>query len=142
MIGLAPNEFSHVWTSWPPALQVGAGILAASALLASIGTAQWLELRRHIPRAQGWIPATAAAWAAGLLVFLAISTPLWQPGQEPGLTALIGIFAGVVMAAVMAAVTGLLMVRLAFYKEKRPVDDQEPVSPVASPRARPAQDNP
>ncbi|CCQ46070.1 putative membrane protein [Pseudarthrobacter siccitolerans] len=114
MIGLARSEFSHVWTRWPPALQVGVGILAATALLASIGTAQWLELRRHVARAWRWIPATAAAWAAGLLVFLAISTPLWQPGQEPALTALIGVVAGVAMAAVMAAASGLVMARMVF----------------------------
>lgn len=113
-LGLAPSEFSQVWISWPPALQLGVGFLAGIALLASIGVAQWLELRRHIPHSWPWIPGTAAAWSVGLVIFLAISTPLWQPGQPPSLIALIGVFAGIAMAVGMAMVTGLVLLQMVF----------------------------
>lgn len=113
-LGLAPSEFSQVWISWPPALQLGVGFLAGIALLTSIGVAQWLELRRHIPHSWPWIPGTAAAWSVGLVIFLAISTPLWQPGQPPSLIALIGVFAGIAMAVGMAMVTGLVLIQMVF----------------------------
>lgn len=94
LLGLAPSEFSQTWMVWHPALQLTVGFLVGAALLGSIGGAQWLELRRHLPRSWRWIPGTAMAWMVGLLIFLAISTPLWQPGQPPALIALIGVIAG------------------------------------------------
>ncbi|MGO4384854.1 hypothetical protein [Specibacter sp. RAF43] len=113
LLGLAPSEFSQIWTAWPLGLQLTVGVLAGAALLASIGAAQWLELRRHLPRSRRWILGSSAAWLVGLLVFLAVATPLWQPGQPPAQIALIGVLAGAAMAISMAAVTGLVMVRLA-----------------------------
>jgi hypothetical protein len=50
-------------------------------LLCSMGTAQWLVLRRIEVDAPWWIGVTAAAWVAGLAVFLAVATPLWREGQ-------------------------------------------------------------
>jgi hypothetical protein len=114
ILGLAPSEFNQVWAAWPFALQLTVGLLTGTALLASIGVAQWLELRRHLPRSWRWIPGTAAAWLVGLLIFLAVSTPLWQPGQPPVLIALIGVLAGAAMAIGMAMVTGLVMVGMVF----------------------------
>jgi hypothetical protein len=87
-------------------------VLAAPVLLASIGGAQWLVLRRRRPRSGWWVGATAAAWAAGLLVFVGISSPLWRPGQDAALVALIGVVAGAAMAVTTAALTGLAVVRL------------------------------
>ncbi len=81
-------------------------------LLLSIGVAQWLELRRHVPHAWKWIAGSAAGWAAGLGVFMAVATPLWQPGQDLWLTAAIGIGAAVLMAVAMSVVTGLVLVRI------------------------------
>ena len=49
------------------ALATGLGAV----LLASIGTAQWLVLRRSLARSASWVATTAAAWAAGLLAFTA-----------------------------------------------------------------------
>jgi hypothetical protein len=69
-------------------------------------------LRRHITGAGAWIPATAAAWLAGLAVFCATAMPLWRPGQSPVLIAGIGALAGLLMAATVAAVTGGALVRL------------------------------
>jgi hypothetical protein len=110
-LGLLPSAGS-AWQEWPAAAQIAAGITVGLVLLASIGFAQWIELRHHIPRAWRWIAGSAAAWAAALGVFMAVATPLWQPGQDLWLSALIGIWAAVLMAVTMAVVTGLVMVRL------------------------------
>lgn len=86
--------------------------IAGLGILLSLGTGQWLVLRRHVPEASVWIWANAAAWGAGLVVFAAVTTPLWQPGQPTVVVALIGALGGLVMAATMAAVTGLALTHL------------------------------
>lgn len=100
------------WQGWPAAAQAATGTVTAVVLLVSIGLAQWLELRRHVPKAWRWIAGTAAGWAVGLGVFMAVATPLWQPGQDLWLTAVIGIGAAVLMAVAMSVVTGLVLVRI------------------------------
>lgn len=100
------------WPAWPPGVLVAAGALAATALLCSIGFAQWLELRHHLARSGRWVAGTAAAWCLGLAVFFAVAAPLWQEGQALWLTVLIGVFAGALMAVSMALVTGLVLVRM------------------------------
>lgn len=110
-VGMLPSTF-EVWQDWPPAAWMTAGAAAAILLLVSIGAAQWLELRRHASRAWRWIAGSAAAWAAGLAVFMLVAPPLWQPGQPAWLAAVIGMGAAVLMAAVMALVTGLVLLRL------------------------------
>lgn len=86
--------------------------VAGTGVLLSIGIAQWFVLRLRVPRTHMWVWANALAWGAGLGVFFAVATPLWQPGQPPALIALIGAFAGLLMAATMAAVTGTALVHL------------------------------
>lgn len=86
--------------------------VAGIAVLLSLGTAQWFVLRNHFPSAHLWIWANALAWGAGLLMFTAVTTPLWQPGQPPELIALVGALGGLLMAATMAAVTGAALTRL------------------------------
>jgi hypothetical protein len=86
--------------------------VAGTGVLLSLGVAQWFVLRGHFPRAHLWIWVNALAWGAGLLVFTAVTTPLWQPGQAPELVALIGALGGLLMAATMAAVTGAALTRL------------------------------
>ena len=51
-------------------------------------------------------------WAVGLLVFTAITTPLWAPGQPAALMAAIGVLGGLAMAGTVAALTGWALVRL------------------------------
>ena len=111
-IGLLPSTWTAVWSAWPTGLVVGAAAVAGTLLLASIGFAQWLELRRHLARSGWWILGSAAAWCVGLGVFFAVATPLWQPGQPLPLIVAIGVLAGILMAASMAAVSGLVLVRL------------------------------
>ncbi|PNI09897.1 hypothetical protein CXX84_05645 [Arthrobacter sp. AFG7.2] len=103
---------SEAWQNWPEAAQAATGALAAAVILVSIGFAQWLELRRHVPGAWRWIAGTAAGWAVGLGVFMAVTTPLWQPGQDLWVTAAIGIGAAVLIAVAMSVVTGLVLVRI------------------------------
>lgn len=86
--------------------------VAGMGVLLSIGTGQWLVLRHHVDRAFRWVWATAVAWCAGLIVFTAFTTPLWQPGQHTALIALIGAPGGLLMAATMAAITGAALARL------------------------------
>jgi hypothetical protein len=99
LLGLTP---STVAGPLPPLLVIVGGV----ALVSSIGVAQWLVLRRFVDRAVAWIPITALAWTAGLGVFLAFATPLWQPGQSTPMIAAIGMAGGLLMAATTAAITG------------------------------------
>jgi hypothetical protein len=89
-------------------LGVAATLLGGS-LLASIGTAQWLVLRRHVEHAWRWIVTTAAAWTVGLGMFLGLAVPLWQPGQPLPLIVTIGVLAGVLTAATTSAITGFAL---------------------------------
>jgi hypothetical protein len=81
-IGMLPSTTPDFWSRWPVPLIVVVAVLGL-VLLCSVGTAQWLELRRHVSRAGRWVIATAAAWCAGLVAFSAVTSPLWQPGQRP-----------------------------------------------------------
>lgn len=110
--GLAPSTWPEVWQAWPAPRQVILGAAGAVVLLCSIGCAQWLELRRHCSSALWRVPGSAAAWRAGLAVFLGVASPLWEPGQPLPLVILIGILAGILMAVTMAVVTGLVIARV------------------------------
>jgi hypothetical protein len=111
-IGMAPNALVDVLPDLAPVVQVATAMAAGTVLLVSIGAAQWTVLRRHVPHAADWIGWTALGWLAGLVVFLAVATPLWQPGQSAGLVFAVGALAGCLMAATMAAVAGRGLVRL------------------------------
>jgi hypothetical protein len=111
LLGMAGPTF-EVWSVWPAVLLIPLTVLAGTALLLSIGLAQWVELRRHVGRGWRWVLATALAWGIGLSAFAVVTTPLWRPGQPPWLVGLIGVLGGGVMAAAMAAVTGAVMARL------------------------------
>jgi hypothetical protein len=106
VVGLVPSTWGSAITTWHPVLMVSAAVVLGGVLLASIGTAQWLVLRRHVRRAGRWIGATAVAWLLGLGVFLGFTMPLWQPGQAVSTSVLIGIAGGLLMAATAAVVTG------------------------------------
>ncbi|MBM2616382.1 hypothetical protein JIG36_12520 [Actinoplanes sp. LDG1-06] len=106
-IGMLPSTV----TAAPPWLLIVAAPVLGAALLASIGTAQWLILRTIMDRSASWIVTTALAWLAGLAVFLGFATPLWHPGQPLALTVAIGVTGGLLMAAVTSAVTGVAIRR-------------------------------
>ena len=111
-LGLAPSTFSASIRTWPPGLTAAAGLIVGCALLATIGTAQWLILRQHVRHARRWILTTALAWLAGLAVFLGFAMPLWQPGQPAALIIGIGVAGGLLMAAVTTLLTGSALRRL------------------------------
>lgn len=111
-IGLAPSQLGARLTTVPLAVLIPLVAVAAVALLATIGVAQWTLLRHRVRRAWRWIPITAAAWAAGLGAFAAVAPPLWQPHQPVALVVAIGMLGGLVMAATVAAVTGAALLHL------------------------------
>lgn len=111
-IGMSPAVFAATIPGLSRPVLVVVGLLLAGVLLASIGTAQWLVLRRVVRRSASWIVTTAASWAVALVAFAAVTTPLWRPGQSVGLAVAIGVLGGLVMAVVVAALTGAAAVRL------------------------------
>jgi uncharacterized integral membrane protein len=111
-LGLVPSTFASSIETWPTAIVISAALLLGGLLLASIGFAQWLVLRRHVAGATRWIAASALAWAAALLVFLGFAMPLWQPGQPLALIVGIGVVGGLLMAATSSAITGVALRRL------------------------------
>lgn len=111
-IAMAPTVAADAVGDWPVVVQIGLAAVLGSALLASIGTAQWLELRRSLPHSASWILTTGGSWLVGLGLFFGIATPLWHEGQATALTVVIGVAAGLVMAASVAALTGLAVLRL------------------------------
>jgi hypothetical protein len=111
-IGLAPS-LAGGWLSGRPLWALVPLVAVGSVvLLLSIGTAQWTVLRGLVPNAGRWVWGTALAWLAALGVFVAVATPLWQPGQDVATVVLIGVLGGLLMAATVAALTGLLVVRV------------------------------
>ena len=108
-VGMLPSMFHEQWSTWPTLLTVLVATLLGTLVLGSIGLAQWFELRRHVPRAARWIFITAVGWGAGLVVFTAVATPLWRPGQATATIVAIGVSGGGLMAVTMAGLTGLGM---------------------------------
>lgn len=88
----------------------------------SLGTTQWLVLRRHRPHTTWWIGLTALAWVLGLAAFLAVALPLRHPGQPVAWIVLIGLLAGLVVAGTVAGVTGCGVVRLVSTTRGTPSD--------------------
>ncbi|MEU4421508.1 hypothetical protein AB0F81_12845 [Actinoplanes sp. NPDC024001] len=111
-IGVLPSAFADTWQNWPIAAQVAAALLLGLVLLNSIGVAQWTVLRHLLPHPGRWVWFSAAAWLAGLTVFLIFTMPLWQPGQALAVTVAVGVAGALLMAVTMASVTGVAVVRL------------------------------
>lgn len=105
-IGMLPSTLAGLGVDLSPSLWFTIGPVLGVALLLSIGTAQWLVLRRVLPRFARWIGVTAAAWTVGLAVFLGFAMPLWHPGQPASTVIGIGVVGGLLMAATTSAITG------------------------------------
>jgi hypothetical protein len=80
-------------------------------ILCSIGGAQWLVLRRHLPRAGWWIVANACAWLAALPLCIGVisAVPSGAPAAAVIAAALMG---GALMGLTLAAITGMALVRI------------------------------
>jgi hypothetical protein len=111
-IGMLPSTLGDRIVALPPPVIIGLAAVGGAVLLTSIGGAQWLVLRRVGYGRRWWVLTTAAAWLAGLVVFLVIATPLWHPGQDLWQIVAVGIVAGAAMAFTVAATTGFAAVRL------------------------------
>jgi hypothetical protein len=109
VIGMSPSTSADLGLDLPPALLIALGAVLGVALLLSIGTAQWIVLRRLVRRSGAWIVVTAGAWTVGLGVFLAFAMPLWHPGQAVAASVAVGLAGGLLMAATTSAITGFGM---------------------------------
>jgi hypothetical protein len=111
-VAMLPAAWPDAVAGLPGPLLVLLAAVGGVAMLASIGTGQWLVLREALPRSASWVLTTALAWLAGLGVFLGVATPLWHVGQSTLVTVLVGLVAGLLMALTAAIVTGAALVRL------------------------------
>ncbi|MCC3655662.1 MULTISPECIES: hypothetical protein [Streptomyces] len=134
LLGLLPSALHDAVADWPVPVLAALAAVAGPLLLVSVGTAQWWVLRRHVPRARRWIAGSAAGWLLGLLVFTALTSPLWRPGQPAPLVGLIGLLGGTAMAFTAAAVTGWVLVRLAAEQAPAAGGSRDTTGPGRAPR--------
>lgn len=111
-IALVPSTAGGRLGDLPDIALAVAGAVLGVAFLVALGGLQARVLRGRLERAWRWVPLTAGAWTAGLLVFTAIAPPLWHDGQPIAQIILIGVLAGGAMALTVAAVTGAGLARL------------------------------
>jgi len=108
-LGQEPGEAT---ATEPSALAVYALAFLMGLVLGPIlGCAQWLVLRRHLPRAGLWMPAHALAWAFGMVLVFAVVSAVVDRGLGPGTIAL-AILGLAATGAVVGGVHGLALVRL------------------------------
>jgi hypothetical protein len=81
------------------------------ALGSILGAAQWLALRRHLPKAGWWIPTNALAWMLGMVVVF-LGTSFIPAGGITVPVALILLLFVVAAGAVVGAVHGLILIWL------------------------------
>jgi len=109
ILGMTPSTLADLGAG--TTAMIGAWILLGPLLLVSLGTAQWLSLRRYVPGAGWWLGAWAAAWMAGLaLPFVGLA--LVPDGSPVAAFIVAGVVSGWLMGAVVGAVSGLALVRL------------------------------
>jgi hypothetical protein len=94
-----------------PPVAVAASACAALAGLAAIGSAQWIELRHHTPRASRWIAWTALAWAIALPLSF-VPAPFVDESTPIASHVVLWGCAGLLMAYVMALITWQGVLRL------------------------------
>jgi hypothetical protein len=96
-------------------LAAGLGAVAGAVL----SFAQWLVLRKRVPRAGWWVPANILAWLVGMpIIFWGIDAA--QRGQPLAQTALLLAGCLLVTGAVVGAIHGLFLVRLAGPSGQKP----------------------
>jgi hypothetical protein len=91
----------------PDLLVVGAVILGAL-FLCSIGSGQWLVLRRHVPRAALWVLANGIAWLLGVAVPV-VGLSLLPDGVGPLVMLVVGVLCGLAMGLIVGAITGIAL---------------------------------
>ncbi len=108
-LGMTPS--SLVDAGAPTWLLLCLAPFLATALLASIGVAQWLVLRQMVRRSGRWIWWNAAAWIVGLPATFIF--PMVVPNDAPMWVWVVAwLTAGATMAVTIAFATGYAMNRL------------------------------
>jgi hypothetical protein len=110
LLGMLPNTIADsLGLSIPAILLIW--LVVAPTLLLSIGTAQWLMLRRYVAQAWLWIPVNAVAWLLGVLATF-IGASLISETMPLALAVGIGVASGVLMGAIVGMLTGAALVWL------------------------------
>jgi hypothetical protein len=97
--------------------------LEGLAIGASLGLAQWLVLRRHVPEARWWILASAIAWAVGWAIIASVD--IEATDGSIGLAYVIG--------AIGAAVAGLITAAALVWLLRRSPTGRPTVEPASHP---------
>jgi hypothetical protein len=127
LLVLAPMRLLTQPPALTPLFWLAAGVVGLLFLL-SIGGAQWLVLRSHVPRAGWWIVANAIAWPAGVAVPMLALTAI--PDATPlGWRAVVAVVSGLGMGLVVGALTGLVLVWLLSGKPEA-VPGARPLAPA------------
>jgi hypothetical protein len=124
---------STVWASVFGLMQLGSSglswkvkgpliLVAGLAALSAIGVAQWLVLRRVMPRSGGWIAWTALAWTVALPMSF-LPGPLVDEATPLATHVVLWCLGGVLMAYVMAWGTWFGVARLSSEREYRQSSD-------------------
>lgn len=109
-IGMLPSTLAETATVNSMVL-VGGAVLLGAVLVASIGFAQWLVLRRYIEKAGWWVLANAVAWPLGVAVPF-IGLAMVPEGAPVVVWVVVGVVSGFLMGAVVGAITGIALVWL------------------------------
>ncbi len=110
-LGMTPGSFWDQLDRLPAAVLVVGAVLLGTALLLSLGTAQWLVLRRYVAGAGWWVPTNALAWALGMTWVFAGMAPVGED-DPAALIAAVAAVSGLMMGATVAAATGAALVWL------------------------------
>lgn len=107
-LGMLPSTLMGVGVPVDVTQAATWALLAPGALmlLSAIPVAQWIVLRRTLPRAWRWIPLGMAAWLAGL-VFTLLPGPFVDATTPTPVLVISFVGAGVAMATTVAVLTGL-----------------------------------
>lgn len=93
------------------AMQVAFAILLGAVAGPILGFAQWIVLRRHVPKAGWWLAANSAAWALGMPLVFVVAGSAPPEGITLGF-ALVAVLTIAAVGAVVGAVHGLALVWL------------------------------
>lgn len=109
LLGMTPSTL-HI-EIWPVSLIIFFAVGASIIFLLSIGTAQWLVLRRYFENALWWIPVNALAWPIGVLVPV-VTISLVPDNSSPVLFVVAGIIGGYLMGVLVGIITGFCLKKL------------------------------
>lgn len=98
-------------------LLMAAGLGGGMGLL--LGTAQALVLRSRFGQAWLWVPASVAAWAAGMVPAFWVATAPFGPASAALDRLALGVAGGAAMGLIVGSVTGVALVRLPGRRSQR-----------------------